>query len=66
MQTFLHQYSADLLVMADLLGKIDREGLLRMRGQIDRMKSQNIRQAALAIWYAKARVSGAIGANPSS
>jgi hypothetical protein len=55
MRTFLHQYVEDLHVMTDLQGKVDREGLLRIRAQIDRMKSQNMRHAALAIWRQKVK-----------
>jgi len=53
MNTFSHRSSGDLQVMANLRGKMDREALRIMRAQIDRMKSQNLRQAALAIWSDK-------------
>ncbi len=66
MRSFFHQYGVDLQVMADLQGKIDREGLLNVRAQIDQMRSQNMRQAALAIWYAKVKVAGAMGAGSSA
>ena len=66
MRTFFHQYSEDLQVMANLQGKVDREGLLKIRTQIDQMRSQNMRQAALAIWYARVKVSGTMGAGSSA
>jgi hypothetical protein len=55
MRTFLHQYSEDLRVLANLQGKSDCAGLLKLRAQIDQMKSQNMRQAALAIWNEKVK-----------
>jgi hypothetical protein len=62
MRTFFHQYSEDLQVMANLQGKVDREGLLKIRAQIDQMRSQNMRQAALEIWNDKVKSSGPISA----
>jgi len=66
MRSFLHQYSEDLQVMAYLHGKIGREGLLKVRARIDQMRSQNMRQAALVIWYEMVKVSGGLGVAPSS
>jgi len=56
MRTFLNRYSEDLQLMADLQGNTDREDLLRMRPLIDRMRGQNMRQAALAIWQEKVKM----------
>jgi len=66
MRTFFHQYREDLQVIADLRGKSGLEDLLRMRAKIDRMRSQNMRQAALAIWNEKfrAEVRGDLAACP--
>jgi len=66
MRAFFHQHSEDLKVMADLRGDIGREDLLKMRRRIDRMRSQYLRQATLAIWNEKAKVFGAISATSPS
>ncbi len=58
MRTFFHRHSEDLQVMANLRGSSDREGLLKMRALIDRMRSQNLRQAALAMWQEKSNAIG--------
>jgi hypothetical protein len=55
MRNLLQQHRNDLRLMAGLRATSDREGLLQMRAQIDRMWNQNLRQAALAMWHEKCR-----------
>jgi hypothetical protein len=57
MRTVSQQHQEEIRVIADLNGHIDHDRLLKMRAEIDRMRSLNLRLVALAMWYEKVRIS---------
>jgi hypothetical protein len=51
--SFFRRYSEDVRVIADIEAETGWEGIRRLRERIDRMKSQNMRLVALAMWREK-------------
>jgi hypothetical protein len=62
MRSFLHEHTEDLRVISAIEAQAGGDGIQGLRERIDRMRSQNMRQVALAMWREKMKSLG----SPSS
>jgi hypothetical protein len=53
MRSFFLLHNDDVRVIADIEAQTAREAVQGLRARIDQMKSQNMRQVALAMWREK-------------